>query len=126
MRMVASAAKGVCAVLQLQIVIGILALAVMALMSWRANRRLRSQATLPMQFFLDGTVTWSAPRRLALMFTPGLAACALAFTIAIGVFLQPRPGQEHLALPVTLFIAALFCAAHALHLWMIGKSLQRE
>ena len=46
----------------------------MAILSGAAARRIASRVKVPMQFGLDGKPMWSAPRRLALLFAPSLAA----------------------------------------------------
>jgi len=105
----------------IQSVVAVLGLAVMIEMSRRADRRFRGEQRLPMQWLLDGTVIWTAPRRVALAFTPVLAAFVLAATVAMTLLLKPRPGQEGLEVPVVAGMALVFIGAHALHLWLIVR-----
>ena len=77
-----------------------------------------------MQWSLDGSVNYAAPRAVALALTPVLATGSLAATVAMTHFLKPRPGQEGMELPVVLFMATVFVAAHGFHLWMISKTLK--
>jgi hypothetical protein len=91
-------------------------------MSILGNRRFGDQDRLPMQWSLDGSVNWTAPRAVALAFTPLLATVVLVVTIALPAFLQPRRGEGLLMLPALVLIALVFIGAHALHLWLIRKS----
>lgn len=103
------------------IVIG--AAAALIALSLRANVRFRHEDRLPMQWSLNHEVNWTAPRALALAFTPALAICSL-FAAGIAMLLmKPRPGQEGLEVPVLLMISFGFIAVHLLHLWMIDRSL---
>jgi hypothetical protein len=106
--------------------IAALAACVLVLMSVRANRRFRHVERLPMQWLLDGSVTWTARRLVALAFTPVLAGIVLAATVWLMTTLTPRPGQEGFAIPTLIFVALVFVGAHAFHLWLIRKSLQRR
>ena len=120
-----SAAILVCGIIALvRIIIILSAICLLIGMSVRANTRFRNEERLPMQWSLDGSVNWTAPRAVALALTPVLAAGSLAATVAMTYFLKPRPGQEGLELPVVLFMATVFVAAHGFHLWMIGKTLK--
>lgn len=107
-------------------VVTLIAVALLAAMSLRANRRFRMEPRLPMQWSLDGSVTWTAPRQAALAFMPVLAAACLAFITALTAFREPRSGQEHLVLPVHVFAALVFLGVHALHLRLIQRTLQRR
>jgi hypothetical protein len=95
------------------------ALGVLAL---RANTRFRREDRLPMQWWINGDVTWSAPRPIALGFMPALALPMFA----ILVFLPPRPGQEEVVLPATIATGATLIAVQFLHFWLIEKTLQRN
>ena len=110
----------------IQTLIAILAICVLALMSAQANRRFEGKDRLPMQWFLDGSVTWTAPRAVALAFIPTLASVVLAATVALTIFAKARPGQEGFEVPVTMFVALVFIGAYALHLWLIAKTLRRS
>lgn len=100
--------------------------ALLSAMSLRANRRFRTQRLLPMQWLLDGSVIRTAPRPFVLAFTPVLAAACLAGVLALTIFLEPRPGQDHLVIPVTLCTALGFLAVHAFHLQLMQRILRRQ
>ena len=108
-----------------RVLIALVAILALVGMSVRANRRFKDHARLPMQWSLHGTVTWTAPRAIALSFTPVLAATALLIISVLNGMLKPRPGQEHLLSPAFLFVALVFIGAHAFHLALIRKSLGR-
>lgn len=105
---------------------------VMIGLSIRANARFRQEKTLPMQWRLSRSeplsrsVNWSAPRVVALSFTPSLAIGALALFNVAAVTLTPRPGQEGMLFPSLIFIGSVFVAAHVFHLRLIGKTLSRN
>lgn len=109
-----------------QIVIGLIATAILVRMSFLANERFRDQMRLPMQWFLNGEVTWTAPRRFALAFIPGLAIPIIWATVALTIFVRPRPGQEGFEIPVTLFMGGIFLAVHFLHIRLINNHLKRN
>lgn len=104
------------------IAIAIIAVALLAAMSLRANHRFKTERRLPMQWWLDGSVTWTAPRGLALAFMPVLAAVCL---VPIP-FLKPKAGQEGLVIPVIILTAIVLLAVHAFHLWLMQRTLQRR
>lgn len=106
--------------------IALITSALLAAMSLRANRRFKSERRLPMQWGLDGSVAWTAPRGVALAFTPALAALCLAAIVALAIFVKPRAGQEDLVGPVTIAVALVFLGAHALHLWLIQRAVRRK
>lgn len=95
-------------------------------LSIRANARFRHEQRLPMQWSLSGSVNWSAPRLLALSFTPALAISALALFVAGATTLPPRPGQEGMVMPALLGLGSAFLAAHLFHIWLIGKTVHRN
>lgn len=88
---------------------------VLALMSLMANRKFRDRDRLPMQWSLDGKVNWSAPRRIALAFTPALAALVL-FAAAFKF-----SGDSGQAPWVLLVMVLAFVAAHMLHLRLLER-----
>jgi hypothetical protein len=98
----------------------LIAVALLTAMSLRANYRFRMERQLPMQWWLDGSVTWTAPRPVALAFMPVLAAVCLAPTL----FLKPNPGQEHLVIPVVVSAALVMLGVHAFHLWLMQRTVQ--
>ncbi|MBX3598411.1 MAG: hypothetical protein KF874_12650 [Rhizobiaceae bacterium] len=60
---------------------------------------------------LKGNVNWTAPRVLALSFTPILA-------VAVLFAVSSRTGGDAFALAV---IGIVFVAAHLLHIWLIDR-----
>ena len=110
----------------IQASIAALTICVLAGMSIWANRRFKNEDRLPMQWSLSGSVNWTAPRAVALAFTPVLAAIVLLATVALTTFLQPRPGQAALVIPTNIFMALVFVGAHALHLRLIENSHRRN
>jgi hypothetical protein len=76
-----------------------------------------------MQWSLNGSVNWTAPRFVALAFTPVLASLCLLATAAMTTSFPSRPGQEGLVIPVNIFMAIVFIGAHAFHLWLIGRTV---
>lgn len=106
----------------LAVTIALIAVALLAAMSLHANRGFKTERRLPMQWWLDGSVTWTAPRPVALAFTPVLAAAILAPT----PFLKPKPGQEDLVIPVMIFAALALVGVHALHLRLMQRTIQRR
>ncbi len=91
----------------------------------RANSRFRREDRLPMQWWLNGDVTWSAPRVLALAFIPALAIGVLAINAVLAMNLEPRPGQENMVLPGLIGTGLLFLVVQRLHFWLIEKTLHR-
>ncbi len=73
-----------------------------------ANARFSSEKRLPMQWWFNGQVTWDAPRHVALAFIPALAICVLGFYVVLAFTAKPRPGDEHLVLPVLVFLGITF------------------
>ncbi|CAN5426437.1 hypothetical protein BH09PSE4_BH09PSE4_12920 [soil metagenome] len=108
----------------IQVCIAVLALLALTMMSLRANRRFSQERRLPMQWSLSGSVNWTAPRALALAFTPVFAAITLAASIVATITIGPRPGQEGDVVPAILAVSLCFVGAHALHLWLIGRWVQ--
>lgn len=99
---------------------------VLAGIALRANARFRGEERLPMQWWLTGEVTWSAPRVVALAFIPALAICVLAAHVVLALNVPARPGQEGMVLPALLAMGAIFVACQLLHLWLIDKTLRRN
>jgi hypothetical protein len=77
-----------------------------------------------MQWSLSGSVNSTAPRSLALAFTPVLAASILAAATIASITIGPRLGQEGEVVPAIIALSLCFVAGHALHLWMIGRTVQ--
>ncbi|WP_156840315.1 hypothetical protein [Novosphingobium aquimarinum] len=103
------------------LMICIAALSALILLSVRADHRFRHLERLPMQWSLQGKPTWSAPRKLALAFTPGLAAVILTAVVVSVATLEPHPGQEGLEIPVVFLVALSLVATHLFHLWMLDR-----
>ncbi|WP_242118276.1 hypothetical protein [Sphingomonas lacusdianchii] len=104
------------------IAIMIVTLAILVVMSVRYDQRRRRVARLPMQWSLSGQVNWTAPRRLALAVTPVLAAIVLT-VMTTSSLIAPRGGQD--PLPILLLGSLLFVVAHALHLYLSDRTLDR-
>lgn len=77
-----------------------------------------------MQWSISGSVNWTAPRIIALGFTPALAIGVLIFFVVGSMTMQPRPGQEE-AVTTLLGLGGCFIGAHVFHLWLIGRTLRR-
>jgi len=95
-------------------------------LSVQANSRFRQEERLPMQWSISGSVNWTAPRILALSFTPALTIGILIFFVIASISLQPRPGQEGEVVPALMCTGSIFIAVHLFHLWLIGKTLRRD
>ena len=80
-----------------------------------ATIKFPAASRLPMQWGLNGKPTWYAPRKLAFAFSPALAAVVVAC-----VLFMKEP-----ALHLALLIAAVFFAAHLIHLWLIYRDIKR-
>jgi hypothetical protein len=99
----------------MEIMASLVTFAVLAWMSLWANREFNAYERLPMQWSLSGKVNWSAPRPLALAFTPVLAAFVL-----LGTYVYAASSLREL-----LFMALCFVAAHVAHLYFIRKTVLR-
>jgi hypothetical protein len=88
---------------------------ILALMSASANRKFRDRDRLPMQWSLDRKVNWSAPRPVALAFTPLLAGVVMS---TIAHLLASDPATQAWTL---IAIAAVFVGVHLLHLHLLEK-----
>ena len=100
--------------------------ALLAWLSIRANARFRGTERLPMQWWFTGEVTWTAPRVVALTFTPVLAILVLSAVAVAAATLEPRRGQEGMELPVLVGMGTSFLAFHLLHLWLMGLTLRKR
>jgi hypothetical protein len=96
--------------------------AVMIWLALRANIRFSGEQRLPMQWWLNGEVTWYAPRRVALAFIPTLAIAVFGFTLTT----SPRAGDEQLVIPAMFFMGFLFLGIQWLHLYLVSKTLDRN
>jgi len=106
--------------------LAIIAVAILIAMSLQANSHFSDQARLPMQWGIDGSDNWTAPRRVALSFTPALAAIVLATTTIATLLFAPKPGQEGVEIRVVIMLGLGFIAVHAFHLWLIEKTTNRR
>lgn len=93
-------------------------------LSLRANRRFRREERLPMQWSLSGSVMWSAPRRVALSFTPALGILILSLSAA--TMAGSWAGEDGRELPILVSMGAVFVAAHLFHIWAVGMTLRGE
>jgi hypothetical protein len=107
---------------ELSIAFGVIAL--LALASVWADKRFRGEERLPMQWSFAGKVNWTAPRRLALAFTPTLGGLILAVTALLVLSGSARQGQKYEGAPVIVLLGIAFLGAHALHLWLIDRSVR--
>ncbi|OJU48184.1 MAG: hypothetical protein BGO03_07745 [Mesorhizobium sp. 61-13] len=106
-----------------EIAISALSIALLGGMSLWANRHFAKFERLPMQWSLTGKVNWSASRRLALMLTPVLATLTLLFVGLTFVASEALGSRE--SLTAAAAISGGFLGAHALHLYMISRTLSR-
>lgn len=93
-------------------VIVALTLGILAALSLAAERRWRMHARLPMQWGVRGQVNWTAPRRIALAFTPTLAAVMLFGPLVLS--------DTAITRPIAIGSAA-FIFAHLLHLALLAR-----
>lgn len=92
--------------------LALLTAAILIAMSLAAGRRIApGKKRLAMQWNLKGEPTWFLPRRLALGFTPALAAIVL---IVLAIFASVETGAM-------LAVAVALIAAHALHLVLLSR-----
>jgi hypothetical protein len=96
--------------------------AVMIWLALRANSRFSGERRLPMQWWLNGEVTWYALRRGALAFIPTLSIGMFGFTATT----KPRSGDEHLVIPAMFFMSFLCLGIQLLHLYLVRKTLHRN
>jgi formate-dependent nitrite reductase membrane component NrfD len=94
-------------------------------LAFRANIYFRDEDSLPMQWWIDGQVTWSAPRAVALALIPISAIAVLAAYVYLALNVTPRPGQESLVLPILILLGVVFVAIQVLHIRLIQKTLSR-
>lgn len=94
-------------------VVALALVGLMAALSLAAARRLTAPR-LPMQWGLRGQVNWTAPRRLALGFTPA----PLGFTPALAAAVVGLAWWGDPAAPLGA-IAGGFLVAHLLHLGLL-------
>ena len=108
-----------------ELVIAIVVVAALAVMSIRASRRLKPADRLPMQWSFSGEVTGTARRRLALSFTPAVAALSLCLIVTLTIVAsEPRSGHADLATAVVLLVGTFFIGFHAIHLRLMARKLE--
>ena len=108
------------------LIVAVILSLILCALAYRADARFRIEDRLPMQWWLTGEVTWSAPRRLALAFIPALAIAALSIFAFMSFTIKPRAGQEALVLPSLIGLGFTFIAIQLAHLWLITKTLRRH
>jgi len=77
-----------------------------------------------MQWFIDGTPTWTAPPRVALAFTPVLGTLMCFLTACLIAFAVPEE-ERRAAVPAVAIMGLIFVAIHAAHLWFAARSSAR-
>ena len=87
-----------------------------ALASAIAATKLPPADRLPMQWGLTGKPTWSAPRTVALAFTPILAILVTGFVFVVA----------GAATKAAAIVATAFLATHLLHLRLVYRHLMRS
>lgn len=97
---------------------------VLCILARMGNKRFHNETRLPMQWWLTGQVTWSAPRPIALAFIPTLAAFTFSAVAIISQTIGPRPGQEHSELRAIIALGVVFVAIQLVHFWLIEKTLR--
>jgi hypothetical protein len=95
-------------------------------LAYRADDLFRYEDRLPMQWWITGKVTWSAPRRIALAFMPALATVLLGLIPIMALNVPVRAGQESNVLPTTIGMGATLIAAQFVHSWLIARTLRRQ
>ena len=96
----------------------------LAAMSLAFARRAPAGMKLPMQWGLKGVPTWSAPRGIALSFTPLLAAFTLMPFSLASLWVEP---DERLTFRLVLaFVSLVYLAVHALHLHLLRRWLRAQ
>ena len=106
--------------------IGMFFVLVLCGVAFRANKRLRSEDRLPMQWLLPDTVIWSAPRPVALAFVPALAFLSFAGLAVLSLYTRPRPGQEFMVIPAMIAIGLVLLGVQLFHLWMVDRTIRRS
>jgi len=108
------------------VIVSVISVLILCALAYRADALFHSEERLPMQWWITGEVTWSAPRRLALAFMPALAIVLLGFVTIMALNVPARPGQEGFVLPTMIGLGATLIAVQLLHFWLISKTLRRQ
>lgn len=100
----------------------------MAILSSAAGVRIKPDARVPMSFGLNGKPIWSAPRRFALLFAPGIAAgCGLFLTYMAHTTHSGDLTPQALSLGTSrVGMALAFVVAHIAHLMIALNWLGRQ
>lgn len=98
---------------------------IMGVATW-ANAHFVAEKRLPMQWWLNGELTWSAPHPVALAFIPVISIASLLGFALLLSYTQPGPGQEGMVVPAFIALGAIFLAAQIFHVWMAERTLRRE
>ena len=99
----------------------LIAWSALAWLSMGLLRKVRPGETVPMRRTGDGRPAWRVQPGLAALFTPALATAVGLMTI--GVSLLYGQGQAPL---MNVLLAAVFVAAHWVHVTMAVKVLEQE
>ncbi|WP_371397786.1 hypothetical protein [Fretibacter rubidus] len=104
------------------------AVGIMVIISAFAYFKAPEGAKLPMQWGLDKSVNWRAPKLWAVMFTPLLAAIMLS-VFSVLIMKDPEVTSDPTALSVvkasTYFMAGLFVVIHAGHMYFALRDVNR-
>lgn len=103
----------------------VIALVIIGLSVW-ANARFSDQARLPMQWSLSGAVNWTAPRVLALSFTPALMIGILSVIVYAAMTGRLSPVHQDRLIRDLVLLGVISVGCHLFHLWMIGRALRRN
>lgn len=102
--------------------------ALFSLLLWTVSRLFQPRFAGPdrvvMQWFIDGSPTWTARRRVALAFTLVLGTLMCFLTAGLVPFAVPEE-ESAAAVPAVAVIALVFVAIHAGHLWFAARSSVR-
>ncbi|GAN53865.1 hypothetical protein [Tanticharoenia sakaeratensis] len=108
----------------LSLLIAVATMITLTTMSVVTGRKLIGARLVPMQWGLDGRPSWSAPRSVALAFTPALAATTLTLMMFPTVVVPHAMGVWYFG--VTAVICIFFIAVHATYLGAISRPAVRS
>ena len=107
------------------VIVSVISILMVCALAYRADAWFYHEERLPMQWWITGEVTWSAPRRLALAFIPALAIVSLGFVTIMALSVASQAGQEGRVLLATIGMGATLIAVQLLHFWLIARTLRR-
>lgn len=107
------------------VIVSVIYILMVCALAYRADAWYYREERLPMQWWITGEVTWSAPRRLALAFMPALAIVSLGFVTIMALSVAPQAGKEGRVLLATIGMGATLIAVQLLHFWLITRTLRR-